>query len=170
MEIKNTFNLLYSFWHMLPINISMTRHILKQHLPLSMMSQTDINVIFIQKLRADNFIISLSSSNLNLIKYIKTCMHTQHISYLYPINNKHLKSKSTIRVVCFEYFRKESNFNRWQVIRSLSWEDPLEKEMVTHSSILAWRIPWAVQPLGSQSRTRLSDFHFHFSSYQKGIS
>ena len=99
MEIKNTFNLLYSFWHMLPINISMTRHILKQHLPLSMMSQTDINVIFIQKLRADNFIISLSSSNLNLIKYIKTCMHTQHISYLYPINNKHLKSKSTIRVV-----------------------------------------------------------------------
>ena len=27
-------------------------------------------------------------------------------------------------------------------IRSLSWEDPLEKGMVTHSSILAWRIPW----------------------------
>ena len=29
-------------------------------------------------------------------------------------------------------------------IRSLPWEDPLEKEMATHSSILAWRIPWAV--------------------------
>ena len=27
-------------------------------------------------------------------------------------------------------------------VRLLSWEDPLEKEMVTHSSILAWRIPW----------------------------
>jgi len=27
-------------------------------------------------------------------------------------------------------------------IRSLGWEDPLEKEMATHSSILAWRIPW----------------------------
>ena len=27
-------------------------------------------------------------------------------------------------------------------VRSLSWEDPLEKEMVTLSSILAWRIPW----------------------------
>ena len=27
-------------------------------------------------------------------------------------------------------------------VRSLGWEDPLEKEMVTHSSILAWRIPW----------------------------
>ena len=27
-------------------------------------------------------------------------------------------------------------------VRSLGWEDPLEKEMATHSSILAWRIPW----------------------------
>jgi len=28
-------------------------------------------------------------------------------------------------------------------VQSLGWEDPLEKEMATHSSILAWRIPWA---------------------------
>ena len=27
-------------------------------------------------------------------------------------------------------------------VRSLGWEDPLEKEMATHSSVLAWRIPW----------------------------
>ena len=27
-------------------------------------------------------------------------------------------------------------------VRSLGWEDPLEKEMTTHSSILAWKIPW----------------------------
>ena len=27
-------------------------------------------------------------------------------------------------------------------VRSLGWEDPLEKRMATHSSILAWRIPW----------------------------
>ena len=33
---------------------------------------------------------------------------------------------------------------------TLSWEDPLEKGMDTHSSILAWRIPWTVQSLGSQ--------------------
>ena len=31
----------------------------------------------------------------------------------------------------------------WETwVRSLGWEDPLEKEMVTHSNILAWRIPW----------------------------
>ena len=36
-------------------------------------------------------------------------------------------------------------------VLSLGWEDPLEKEMATHSSILAWRIPWTVEPGGPQS-------------------
>ena len=40
-------------------------------------------------------------------------------------------------------------------VRSLGWEDPLEKEMAAHSSILAWKIPWTVEPgrlpsMGSQ--------------------
>ena len=36
-------------------------------------------------------------------------------------------------------------------VRSLGWEDPLEKEMATHSSILVWRIPWTEEPGGIQS-------------------
>ena len=48
-------------------------------------------------------------------------------------------------------------------VQSLGWEDPLEKEMATHSSTLAWKISWTekagrLQSMGSQSRTRLSDF------------
>ncbi|XP_070223186.1 tuftelin isoform X2 [Bos mutus] len=39
-------------------------------------------------------------------------------------------------------------------VRSLGWENPLEKGMATHSSILAWRIPWTVYSLGSQSWTQ----------------
>ena len=35
-------------------------------------------------------------------------------------------------------------------VQSLVWEDPLEKGKATHSSILAWRIPWTVQSMGSQ--------------------
>ena len=31
-------------------------------------------------------------------------------------------------------------------VQSLGWEDPLEKEMATHSSILVWRIPWTEEP------------------------
>ena len=34
-------------------------------------------------------------------------------------------------------------------VRSLGWEDPLEKEMTTHSSILAWRIPRKEEPGGA---------------------
>ena len=36
-------------------------------------------------------------------------------------------------------------------VRSLDWEEPLEKGMPTHSSILAWRIPWTEDPGGLQS-------------------
>ena len=36
-------------------------------------------------------------------------------------------------------------------VQSLGWEDPLEKRMATHSSTLAWRIPWTEEPGGLQS-------------------
>ena len=40
----------------------------------------------------------------------------------------------------------------WETrVRSLGWEDPLEEGMATHSSILAWRIPWTEEPGGLQS-------------------
>jgi len=36
-------------------------------------------------------------------------------------------------------------------VQSLGWEDPLEEETATHSSILAWKIPWTEKPDGLQS-------------------
>ena len=39
-------------------------------------------------------------------------------------------------------------------IQSLGWEDPLEKGMVTHSSILAWRIPWIEETWGHKESDR----------------
>ena len=49
-------------------------------------------------------------------------------------------------------------------VRSLDWKNPLEKEMATHSSILAWRIPWTEEPGrlhtvhgAGKSRTQLND-------------
>ena len=47
-------------------------------------------------------------------------------------------------------------------VQSLGWEDPLEKGMATHCSLLAWRAPWTEEPgrlqsTGLQSQTRLSD-------------
>ena len=55
----------------------------------------------------------------------------------------------------------------WETqVRSLGWEDPLEKEMATHSSTLAWRIPQTVQSRGSHTveydwATNTFTFFFH---------
>ena len=53
----------------------------------------------------------------------------------------------------------------WETrVWSLGWEEPLEKGRATHSSVLAWRMPWTEEPgglqlLGLQSRTRWNDLH-----------
>ena len=44
-------------------------------------------------------------------------------------------------------------------VRSLVWEDPLEKKMVTHSSIVAWKISWTEEPGGLQSTGSQSAGH-----------
>ena len=55
-------------------------------------------------------------------------------------------------------------------VQSLGWENPLEKEMATHSSVLALEIPWAEKPSGLQSmrlqsQIQLDNFHLQFSSH-----
>ena len=46
-------------------------------------------------------------------------------------------------------------------IRSLGREDPLEKEMATHSSILAWKIPWMEEPGGGHKESHRLSMHTH---------
>ena len=49
-------------------------------------------------------------------------------------------------------------------VQSLGWDVPLEKGKASHSSILAWRIPWTVQSMGVQ-RVGHNQSHFHFHIY-----
>ena len=54
----------------------------------------------------------------------------------------------------------------WEIwVQSLGQEDPLEKEMATYSSILAWKIQWTVKHGVTKSQTGLGDFTF-FSLYE----
>ena len=54
-------------------------------------------------------------------------------------------------------------------VRSLGWEDPLENEMATHSSTLAWKSPWTEEPgrlyssWNRRIKTRLSNLTYHLS-------
>ena len=63
------------------------------------------------------------------------------------------------------YVKKPAGWETW--VRSLGREDLLEKEMATHSGILAWRIPWTEELGGLQSTDRKESdtterLHFHF--------
>ena len=52
----------------------------------------------------------------------------------------------------------------WEIpVRSLGWEDPLEKRRATHSSILTWRIPWTVYPWGCKKLDTTKHLSLHFS-------
>ena len=56
----------------------------------------------------------------------------------------------------------------WETrVQSLGWEDPLEKEMTTQSSTLAWKIPWSEEPgrlqsMGYKESDTTERLHFHF--------
>ena len=56
------------------------------------------------------------------------------------------------------WLRQESVLlTMWETwVRSLGWEDPLEKEMATHSSTLAWKIPWTEERGGLRNRLTVS--------------
>ena len=62
---------------------------------------------------------------------------------------------------------KVSDYNAGDPVRSLGREDPLEKEMATHSSILAWKIPWTEEigwllSMGSQRVNTTERLHYHY--------
>ena len=89
-------------------------------------------------------------------------------------------------IICQLYIHKSGNWDSlvakkvkrlpamWETwVRSLGQEDPLEKEMATHSSILAWRIPWTEEPgglyspWGHKESDMTERLHSHFSNLEK---
>ena len=86
------------------------------------------------------------------------CHKSTTLRFRNALRNNKIGTSKADRLKCLPPMRETQ-------VRSLGREDPLEKEMATHSSILAWRIPWTeesggLQSTGSQSRTRLSDFTY----------
>ena len=83
--------------------------------------------------------------------------------YSGDLNGKEIQKRGDIWASQVVPVVKNLPTNQEMGIRSLGWDDLLEKEMATHSSILAWEIPWTEEPGGLQSMqshkswTRLSD-------------
>ena len=63
-----------------------------------------------------------------------------------------IRTKDAARALSLWKLQKKHLPAMWETwVRSLGQEDPLEKKMATHSSILAWRTPWMEEPGGLQS-------------------
>ena len=86
----------------------------------------------------------LSSYNLKFVLYvlIKIVIYAKVINYIFFICRASLVAQLVKNL-------PEMGEN-W--VQSLSWDDPLEKEMATHSSTLAWKIPWTEEPAIPWSR------------------
>ena len=79
-----------------------------------------------------------------------------YINYIFTQNGASLVAQRVKRLPAMQ--------ETW--VQSLGQEDPLEKEMATPSSTLAWKIPWTEEPGVhgvTKSQTRLSDFTFTFT-------
>ena len=93
---------------------------------------------------------------------IKTSQHVKSWIYMILFNNHF--SKPWASLVARRLKRLPAIRETW--VQSLGREDPLEKEMATHSSILDWRIPWTEEPGGLQfmgSQRVGHDFTFTFT-------
>ena len=70
-------------------------------------------------------------------------------------NFTHLMNKTAIRLLNKSFLVTQTVNSLpavWEIwVQPLGWEDPLEKETATHSSIVAWRIPWTEEPGKLQS-------------------
>ena len=74
--------------------------------------------------------------------------------YMYTHTHTHTHTHTNIQLIWASLMTQTvKNLPEMQEtqVQSLGWEDPLEKGMAAHSSILAWRIPWTEEPDGLQS-------------------
>ena len=86
------------------------------------------------------FVVSYPFSLTSKLRSLCPILSTQ-IALFYPLRGPSLVAQSVKDMPVVQETR----------VRSLGWEDPLEKEMATHSRILAWTIPWTEEPGGLQS-------------------
>ena len=97
-------------------------------------------------------------------EYVKTCILSLCLFNLYA---------EYIRASLLAQMAKHLSAMQETQVRSLGWEDPLEKGMAAHSSILAWKIPWTAEPGRlrgvAKSRTLLRDFTFLYFSFPEYI-
>ena len=94
-------------------------------------------------------------------------MGSQRVRHEWAYTHIYVNPKLLTSLVAQRLKRLPAMWETW--VQSLGWDNPLEKEMATHSSILAWRIPWTEEPGGLQSKESDTTERLPFLFY-KGTS
>ena len=93
-----------------------------------------------------------SSNNLHSKGILNTKLHHQHpLQYLNMLFTHESSIEILLGIFLVAQLVKNPTAMQETLVWSLGWEDPLEGDKATHSSILAWRIPWTEDPGGLQS-------------------
>ena len=87
--------------------------------------------------------LKLSLTN---VWFITLHTHTHTPDWGFVVSALHSKFKEGMAASLVAQIVKNLSAMRETQVQSLTWEDPLEKEMAIHSSILAWEIPWTEEP------------------------
>ena len=102
----------------------------------------------------------------------KAQINYQTVSAIKSVDSGELLHWRAFQVVLCERIHLRMQEVRETQDRSLGWKDPLEKETATHSSILAWKIPWAEEPGHgvAKSWTWLSNWAYHITLTETGMA
>ena len=100
-----------------------------------------------------------SVSNCNFLKiycsfFLSAENRDREVEKYKMVENSDLNLKCDFWVFLVAQMVKNLPARQETLVQSVVWEAPLQKGMATHSSILAWRIPWTEEPGGLQSRVR----------------
>ena len=105
--------------------------------------------------------------SLHVVHHVSCARRLVTRSYDLVMNGSCMYLVTTLWVVCFLVAQMVKNLPAlWETqVKSLDWEDSLEKGMTTHSSILAWRIPWTEEPgrLQSMGSQRVGHYWMTFT-------
>ena len=75
-----------------------------------------------------------------------TFYNLKYVNLIFESNLNFSSTNGIIKLIIVVQIVKHLSAMQQTQVQSLGWEDPLEKEMATHSSTLAWKIPWTEEP------------------------
>ena len=91
-------------------------------------------------------VIAINKNNISLSSSRMTFYNLKYVNLIFESNLNFSSTNGIIKLIIVVQIVKHLSAMQQTRVLSLGWKDPLEKEMATHCSTLAWKIPWMEEP------------------------